>query len=113
MRPLPPTLRENRRYILIRIDGPVLIQKDIYRAAADAVRDLFGDVGAAEMHPAVVWSEDNHAIVRCTRGFEQKMTAAIACITKAGGAPSVFRTIAVSGTICGAKKHIKKSSQCI
>ncbi|MDO5845341.1 MAG: Rpp14/Pop5 family protein [Methanocorpusculum sp.] len=108
MRPLPPTLRENRRYILIKIDGAVPIQKDIYRAAADAVRELFGDAGAAEMHPAVVWSEGAYAVVRCTRGFEQKCIAALACVTKAGGAPTVFRTVAVSGTICGAKKHMKK-----
>ena len=45
MRPLPPTLRENRRYILIKVEAGEITQKDIYRAAADSVRDLFGDVG--------------------------------------------------------------------
>ncbi len=106
MKPLPPTLRENRRYILIRIDGPVLIQKDIYRAAADAVHDIFGDAGAARMHPAVVWSDDCYAIVRCTRGFEPDMIAALACVTKAGGEDVVFRTVRTSGTIAGAKKGL-------
>ena len=68
MRPLPPTLRENRRYILIKVEAGEITQKDIYRAAADSVRDLFGDVGASRIHPAVIWSEGEYAIVRCSRG---------------------------------------------
>ena len=106
MRPLPPTLRENRRYILIKIEAGELTQKDIYRAAADSVRDLFGDVGASKIHPAVIWSDDDFAIVRCSRGHELEMTAALACVTKAGGNPAVFRTVKTSGTVLGAKKGI-------
>ena len=106
MRPLPPTLRENRRYILIKIEAEELTQKDIYRAAADSVRDLFGDVGASKIHPAVIWSEEDFAIVRCSRGHELEMTAALACVTKAGGNPAVFRTVKTSGTVRGAKKGV-------
>lgn len=109
MKPLPPTLRENRRYVLVKMTGEypaAPAQKEIYRAVADAVVALFGDVGAAEMHVAVIWSEGDHAIVRCTRGYEQQLIAALAVVTRLCGAPAVFRSVAVSGTVLGAKKHL-------
>lgn len=112
MRPLPPTLRQNRRYILIEVmttAGDVLTQKEIYLACAAAVRDLFGDVGSSQIHPAVIWSEGAYAIVRCSRGYETELTAALACVVKAGSysAGNVrFRTIRTSGTVLGAKKGI-------
>ena len=62
---LPPTLRENWRYVLFRVITEVdPTQKDIYRILADSVTSLFGDVGAAKMHPAVVRSEGEYAIAR-------------------------------------------------
>lgn len=110
MRPLPPTLRLNRRYILVEIltDGEIPAQKDIYLAAALSAQNLFGDCGAAEIRPAVVWSEGTYAIVRCTRGAEIRMTAALACVAKAGNAKMRMRTVTVSGTIHGARKAIEE-----
>jgi len=111
MRPLPPTLRLNRRYILVEIltDGEIPIQKDIYLAAALSTRNLFGDCGAAEIRPAVIWSEGAYAIVRCTRGTEIRMTAALACVVKAGNTKMRMRTVTVSGTIHGARKAIEET----
>ena len=111
MRPLPPTLRMNRRYILIEVmtDAPAPSQKELYQACASTVRDLFGDAGAAEIRPAVVWSDETYAVVRCSRGTEKKLTAALACVVKAGNLPANtvrFRTIKTSGTIRGAKAGI-------
>jgi ribonuclease P/MRP protein subunit POP5 len=105
MKPLPPTLRENRRYILIRVESSSLpSQKEIYYAIADAAASLFGDAGSSLMRPAVVWSEGEYAVVRCTRGFEQQLIAAAAVVTKCSGMPAVFRTIRTSGTIRGVRK---------
>jgi len=114
MRPLPPTLRLNRRYILIEVlaDGEIPSQKEIYLAAALATQNLFGDCGAAEIRPAVIWSEGQYAIIRCTRGMETRMTAALACVVKAGncGAGTIrFRTITISGTIHGVKKAMEET----
>lgn len=113
MRPLPPTLRLNRRYILIEVmtaEGvEVPSQKEIYLACASAVQNLFGDCGSAEIRPAVIWSEGAYAIVRCTRGTEQKLIAALACVVKAGQIPAGLlrlRTVSVSGTIKGALKAV-------
>ncbi|MDR3102523.1 MAG: Rpp14/Pop5 family protein [Methanocalculaceae archaeon] len=110
MRSLLPTLRENRRYILVKITGEfdkMPPQKEIYQRVRDAAADLFGDVGSAKMHIAIAWSEGEHAIIRCSRGCEQETIAAIAVITKFCGAAAVFRTVAVSGTLHGAKTHVK------
>jgi len=105
MRPLPPTLRENRRYVLIQITSEdILTQKEIYKAIAESVSDLYGDVGAAKVHPAVVWSEGSLAVVRCARGFETELIAAIACILQISGKPVLFSTIKTSGTIHGVRK---------
>jgi len=114
MRPLPPTLRLNRRYILIEVlaNGEIPTQKEIYLAIALATQNLFGDCGIAEIRPAVIWSEGHYAIVRCTRGTETRMTAAIACVVKAGnyGVGTIrFQTITISGTIHGAKKAMKET----
>ena len=112
MRPLPPTLRQNRRYVLIEVmttADDALTQKEMYLACASAVRDLFGDVGSSRIHPAVIWSEGAYAIVRCSRGTEMELTAALACVVKAGPYSNGnvrFRTIRTSGTVLGAKKGI-------
>jgi len=105
MRPLPPTLRENRRYILVRMDVcEGLTQKEIYKAIVESVTDLFGDVGAARVHPAVIWSDDKYAIIRCSRGFETNLIAAIACITQISGKMITISTLRISGTIHGVRK---------
>jgi len=104
---LPPTLRENRRYVLFRVITQVEpTQKEVYRSMADSVAILFGDVGGAEMHPAVVWSEGEYAIARCTRGYEQSLIAALSVITRVCGEPAAFRSIATSGTILSLKKKV-------
>ncbi|HJK78728.1 MAG TPA: Rpp14/Pop5 family protein [Methanocorpusculum sp.] len=113
MRPLPPTLRENRRYLLVKITGefPAMPpQKEIYHAVRDAAAELFGDAGSAQMHIAVIWSDGEHAIIRCRRGWEQQTTACAAVITKLCGSAAVFRTVAVSGTVHGVKNHIKSTT---
>ncbi|HJJ99271.1 MAG TPA: Rpp14/Pop5 family protein [Methanocorpusculum sp.] len=113
MRPLLPTLRENRRYLLVKITGefPAMPQpKEIYHAVRDAAAELFGDVCSAQMHIAVVWSEGEHVVIRCRRGWEQQTTACAAVITKLCGSAVVFRTVAVSGTVHGVKNLIKSTT---
>ncbi|MEA5037642.1 hypothetical protein SDC9_20350 [bioreactor metagenome] len=104
---LPPTLRENRRYVLFRIITLVNpTQKEVYRSMAESVTALFGDAGAAQMHPAVVWSEGEYAIARCTRGHEKSLVAALSVVTRICGEPAAFRSIAASGTILSLKKKV-------
>ena len=101
MKPRPPTLRPDWRYVLARIapsyrapDG-----KTLYLAIAEAVTALFGDGGAPAIDQAVVAVERGHVIVRCRRGEEERLIAALATITAIDGCAIAIHPRAVSGTI--------------
>jgi len=97
----PPTLREKRRYILVRIDpaGTDLDQKDLYYAVSDATSQLWGDAMAAVIMPAVVAAEGQFVIIRCRRGTEHELATAISTITACRDTRIALRMVAASGTI--------------
>ena len=74
------------------------------------VPEGWGRQGPERRHLGVVWSEMNNAIIRCSRGWEQQRIACAAVIPRLCGVPAVFRTVAVSGTVHGAKNHIKNTT---
>jgi ribonuclease P/MRP protein subunit POP5 len=97
----PPTLREKRRYILVRIDpaGTEIDQKDLYYAVSDAVSLLWGDAMAAVIMPAVVAADGQFVIIRCRRGTEHELATAISTITACRDTRIALRMVAASGTI--------------
>jgi ribonuclease P/MRP protein subunit POP5 len=109
MSPRPPTLRENRRYILARIEpaGIVPDQKELYYAVADAVTSLWGDSVAGVIMPAVVAAEDGHVIIRCLRGTEKEVTLALSTVTMCREVRLALRVIAVSGTMESLRERIQ------
>jgi ribonuclease P/MRP protein subunit POP5 len=108
MKPLPPTLRTKKRYILAGIEPPAagVDQKDLYYAITDAVTSLFGDVRAAAISPAVISSGPDYVIVRCTRGGEQEMRIALSTVTAAGDRRIVLRPRATSGTLHALRRKL-------
>jgi ribonuclease P/MRP protein subunit POP5 len=105
----PPTLREKRRYILVRIDpaGTTVDQKDLYYAVSDATTQLWGDAMAAVIIPAVVASEGQFFIVRCRRGTEQELATALSTITTCRDTRIALRMVAASGTIDSLRERIR------
>lgn len=97
----PPTLRENRRYILARIEpaGTAVDPKDLYYAIADAVTSLWGDAAGGVIMQAVMGIEDGHAIIRCIRGTEKELMIALATVTACRDTRIALRIVAASGTI--------------
>jgi ribonuclease P/MRP protein subunit POP5 len=100
--PLPPSLREKRRYILVKAvtdmrDVPDARQ--VYYAISEAADSLYGDTGMAWLQPVVVFSSDLYFIVRCRRGGEGLLEAALAGVSRTGDMRITLRTIATSGTI--------------
>ncbi len=97
----PPTLREKRRYILVRIEpaGTLLEQKELYYAISDATTTLWGDATAAIITPAVVALEHGHVIVRCRRGTERELSIALSTVTACRDLRICLRIIAASGTM--------------
>jgi ribonuclease P/MRP protein subunit POP5 len=109
MSPRPPTLRENRRYILARIEpaGTVTDPKELYYVIADAVTSLWGDSVAGVIMPAVVATENGHVIIRCLRGTEKELAVALSTITGYREVRLALRVIAVSGTMESLRERIR------
>lgn len=108
MSPRPPTLRENRRYILVRIEpaGTVIDQKELYYAVSDAVTSLWGDAVAGVITQAVVAAENGHVIIRCLRGTEKELALALSTVITCRDVPVALRIVAASGTIQSLRERI-------
>jgi len=110
MTPRPPTLRENRRYILARIEpaGTAVEPKELYYAIADAVTSLWGDAVAGVIVQAVMSIENGHAIIRCLRGTERELTIALSTVTLCRDTRIALRIVAASGTIESLRDRIRE-----
>jgi ribonuclease P/MRP protein subunit POP5 len=106
----PPTLREKRRYLLVRIEpeGTIIDQKDLYYAVSEATTSLWGDVTAAVIMAAVVTSDGQYAIIRCQRGTEQDLSIALSTVTTCCDIPIALRMVAASGTIESLREKIRR-----
>lgn len=111
----PPTLREKKRYILVRImpGGTIPDSKDLYYAVFEAVTSLWGDHAAALVQPAVVAAEEGFAVVRCRRGTEQELAAALPTVISCRGQPIALRAVAISGTIESLRERIRGRRQAV
>jgi ribonuclease P/MRP protein subunit POP5 len=110
MSPRPPTLRENRRYILARIEpaGTTIDQKELYYAIADAVTSLWGDSVAGVIMAAVVATENGYVFIRCLRGTEKELLVALSTVTACREMRLALRPVAVSGTIESLRKRARE-----
>jgi len=109
----PPTLRDKRRYLLVRVDpaGTPIDQKELYYAISDAVTALFGDVVAAIMVQAVICAEgDRHIVIRCRRGTERELAIALSTITACRETRIALRIIAASGTIESLRERLRQKA---
>jgi ribonuclease P/MRP protein subunit POP5 len=109
MTPRPPTLRDKRRYLLVRVEpaGTPIDQKELYYAIADAITTIFGDAAAAIMIQAVVGAEGDFVFLRCRRGTEQELAIAISTITACREIRIALRIIAASGTLESLRERIR------
>jgi len=105
----PPTLREKRRYILVRVEPPgtPIDQKELYYAISDAVTSLWGDAMAAVIMQAVICAEGDYVVIRCRRGTERELTTALSTITMYRDTEVALRIIAASGTIDSLRDRMK------
>lgn len=111
MKPLPPTLREKKRYVLFRIvphhvtfDG-----KQAYYAVYEAIASLYGDSGAAEISMAVVLCEEHYIIARCRRGSEKTLIAAALTVNRINGTCCALHPVSTSGTIAALRRRMPET----
>jgi len=57
---------------------------------------------------SVVFSEDDRVIIKCSRGFEDKLRTAVATVNRIGKKNCAIRCISTSGTIACLKRKIPK-----
>ncbi len=92
MKTLPPTLRENKRYLLIRCENPrELIEK--------VILEFIGVLGYAEASVKFIEVKGNEAIVAINREALNKVRAAFA-VSKEN-----IKVERVSGTLKGLRKR--------
>ncbi|MDH7592875.1 MAG: Rpp14/Pop5 family protein [Methanomicrobiales archaeon] len=106
----PPTFRLKRRYLLARINPPwrEFEAKELYSAVMEAATSLWGDRITACMQPSVVTVARGYAILRCTRGEDERLATAIATVVGANRHPVSLRTVARSGTILSLKRRMAR-----
>lgn len=105
----PPTLRDKRRYVLVRVEpaGTPVDQKEFYYAIAEAITSLYGDAAAAIMIQAVVAAEGDYVFIRCRRGTERELATALSTITSFRETRIALRIIAASGTLESLRERIR------
>ncbi|MDD5142822.1 Rpp14/Pop5 family protein [Methanoregula sp.] len=105
----PPTLRDKRRYLLVRVDPPgtTIDQKELYYAVSDAVSSLWGDAVAGIIVQAVICAEGDYVVIRCRRGTERELAIALSTVTRLRDAKIALRIISASGTIESLRDRMK------
>lgn len=110
MKPRPPTMRDKRRYILLRY-VPFYTEiepRRLYHGIVEAATALFGDAAASQMQISVISSDNGYAVIRCRRGDEMNVMIALATVTAVNGCRFALHTVAVSGTLHALRKRIRK-----
>ncbi len=107
MPPIPPTLREKKRYLLGKVfpEGFEPDRKMLNGSVQEAVVSLWGDEGAAEISASVIRA-GRYSVFRCRRGAEDRLITALSTITCVGDARCCIRPVAISGTIAALSRRI-------
>ncbi len=105
----PPTLRDKRRYLLVRVDPPgtTIDQKELYYAVSDAISSLWGDAVAGVIVQAVICAEGDYVVIRCRRGTERELAIALSTVTRLRDTKIALRILSASGTIESLRDRMK------
>jgi|GEM_PF-230718 len=106
---LPPTLRENRRYLAFEIISEGKLDfGEILNAFWHSLLNLVGEVGASQANIWFVsdsWDEKNQrGLIRCDNKYVEYVRAALALIDRIGDKRVVPYTLGVSGTMKAARR---------
>lgn len=112
---LPPTLRKNNHYLAVDIVFDGTISKNSFvNIIWDGCIRFWGELGTSNFNlwvmnfvemENVFGYKHYRAVVRCQRGFEEDLRAALACIYNYNNKRISINTIGIAGTI---KACIKK-----
>ncbi len=112
---LPPTLREKKRYVAIKIYSTNPLKKeDIFSVLWNSIVNLYGEIESSKINLWILDSKEikndkrfqYDVIVKCQRGYEKELITALNTIYKYKKNRLVVHTIKTSGTIKSLKKKI-------
>ncbi|TQD26256.1 Rpp14/Pop5 family protein [Methanolobus vulcani] len=107
MKVLPPTMRENKRYLAFELiaEGNSIISRDeLIREIFSASGSLLGDFGSSECNIWLFAFDNNKGVISCNREHVSQARAVMATITNVKGKRVLFHVLGVSGTVLGATK---------
>lgn len=104
MKPLLPTLKERKRYILFKVISDTEIKKEtISQVVHDACLRFLGEFGMANagvQFLAETWNEENKTgIIRTGHKFVDHVKTSLALVTEIDKHKATFQTLKVSGII--------------
>ncbi|WP_340818794.1 Rpp14/Pop5 family protein [Methanolobus sp. WCC4] len=103
MKVLPPTMRENKRYLAFElITGADISRDEVIKEIFSASGSLLGDLGSSECNIWLFAFEDLKGIISCDREHVRETRAVLATITHIKGKRVSFHILGVSGTVLGA-----------
>lgn len=111
MKPVPPTLREKKRYIAFKVYTAHDIDKgDIVRATLDEGLSFFGEKGVSRF---AIWVLDydpstKKGFLICNLTQKDEVLALLTLIDRVGGRKACFQVLGVSGTIHALKRKFLK-----
>jgi len=112
MKPLPPTLRRKKRYMLATMVPPGIEPdpRELYHVVSESVTSLYGDAVAAATSLSVISAEGNQVIVRYTRGCDSAVRTALATVTDLGEQRIALRTRGISGTLHALRRKLPRKT---
>jgi len=112
MKPLPPTLRRKKRYMLATMDPPGIEPdpRELYHVISDAVSSLYGDGKAAAIGLSVISAQANQVIFRYTRGYDKEVRTALATVTDMADQRIALRAKVTSGTLHALRRKLPRKT---
>ena len=109
LKPLPSTLREKSRYIVLEFEGEGnFSKKDVSKELWNTVLKFLGELKASELNLWIIdWDrKQGRGIIKVTHSSLDEMRASIALIKEINGIKVLPKIISVSGTL-------KKARSCL
>lgn len=127
-KPLPPTMRVKKRYILFKLSFPVhegLRASDVNFAIFKEFSSLYGSQGIAKMHLHLIeFSSENSSgigaektgtgigILRCSREKETEVKAGLLFLKTVGAVSVIPKILLVSGSLKKLKNSLLHYAGC-
>lgn len=105
IKPLMPSMRERKRYLVFEIIGKTVSSTDAYKAVKKAVSDFLGTIGTAGAGLISINKyKNNRGTIRLNHRYVNHVRAALLMITTIQETPVIVRSIGTSGILKKADK---------